>query len=223
MVPNRMWFKMFSFRCYHTQNFIILKSQQSLNRSGLYYKRRSLTENDVVLMNEIRDIYIKYPFFGYRKVHALLKQHTFGINRKKVQRLMQIAGLRAIYPKKRTTFVNKGDKIYPYLLKELTIVRPDQVWQVDITYIKIRTGFVYLVCLIDVFSRRIMGWSISPFLDTVACKDTFESAIKQAKPDIINSDQGSQFTSTTWCTMLIRYGIKISMDGKGSLGRQHLH
>jgi len=186
-----------------------------LNRSGLYYEKKPITEQDVELMNEIRDIYTECPFYGYRKIRAVLIMRGYKINHKKVQRLMHSIGLRAICPKRITTTPNKSNMVYPYLLNDIDIIQPNQAWQIDITYIKIRSGFVYLVCLIDVYSRRIMGWNISIFLDTASCIQALEMALLSAKPDIINSDQGCQFTSDNWCHLLMLNDIKISMDGKG--------
>ena len=128
---------------------------------------------------------------------------------------MPLAGLKAVYPGKKTTIRNLEHKVFPYLLRGLKIERPDQVWQVDITYIKMRNGFVYLVCLIDVFSRKIMGWALSTFLDTASCLEALNNALKYGNPEIINSDQGCQFTSAAWVEMLTQKGIFISMDGKG--------
>jgi putative transposase len=188
-----------------------------LNRSGLYYKHTDdVTQKDVHIMNEIRNIHAQYPFYGYRKIHAILRANDNAHNRKKIQRLMHIAGLKAICPyKKRNASKSKPHKIYPYLLKDIVMDRPNKAWQVDITYIKLKKGFVYLVCLIDIYSRRIMGWNLSPFLDTDSCIVALESSLAHAIPDIINSDQGCQFTSDVWCNKLSNAGIKISMDGKG--------
>lgn len=172
-------------------------------------------EDEIVLMNEIHDIYNEWAFYGYRKIHAVLKTRGYKVNRKKVQRLMQLMGLKAVWPSKKTSVRDYKQAVHPYLLKDLVIDHPNQVWQVDITYIKIKTGFVYLVCLIDVYSRRIMGWSLSVFLDTSSCEQALAMALNTAKPGIINSDQGCQFTSDSWCEMLTQRGIKISMDGKG--------
>jgi len=166
-------------------------------------------------MNEIRDIYTEKPFYGYRKIRADLARKGLAINRKKVQRLMRAMELKSVCPKKNTTVRNKADAVYPYLLKNLDIAYPNQVWQVDITYIKIRAGFIYLVCLIDVCSRKIMGWHISTFLESGLCIRALEVALLEAVPEIINSDQGCQFTSDNWCKKLVASGIKISMDGKG--------
>lgn len=166
-------------------------------------------------MNEIHDVYSKWSFFGYRKIHAILRSRGYRANRKKVQRLMQLIGLRAVWPGKKTSVRDYKQAVHPYLLKDLVIDRPNLVWQVDITYIKIGTGFVYLVCLIDVYSRRIMGWNVSVFLDTDSCKQALGTALPSGKPEIINSDQGCQFTSEGWCDLLKQNNIKISMDGKG--------
>ena len=186
-----------------------------INRSRIYYEQKPADEQDIEIMNEIRIIYQECPFYGYRRMHAILRSKGYSHNRKKTQRLMQLTGLQALYPKKRTTVVNPHHKKYPYLLKGLAINRVNQVWQVDITYIKLRHGFGYLVCLIDIFSRRIMGWEFSPFPDKHLCLDALMGALKLARPEIINSDQGCQFTSQDWIEELINKEIKISMDGKG--------
>lgn len=189
-----------------------------VSRSCVYYVKQGVSEQDVYIMNEIRSIYEKWPFLGYRKIHAVLRDDRhIKCNRKKVQRLMKLMGLQALYPTKRksTSIANSQHKKYSYLLKGMLITRPDQAYQVDITYIKLRKGFGYLVCLIDIYSRKIMGWAFSPFLDTHMCLEALEMALKEGDPEIINSDQGCQFTSKAWCETLIANGIKISMDGKG--------
>ncbi len=187
----------------------------TVNRSRVYYSKKEVCMEDVVMMNEIRDIYEKCPFYGYRRMHAVLIQKGYTINRKKVQRLMQLAGIKAIYPKKKTTKRNQEHRVYPYLLKDLKINRPNQAWQVDITYIKVKRGFVYLVALLDIFSRKIVGWNMSIFLDTVSCLDALDKALQIGQPDILNSDQGCQFTSEVWISKLNEEKIEISMDGKG--------
>lgn len=175
-----------------------------------------MKNEDVELMNVIRDIYKQYPFYGYRRVHVELLKMGYLLNKKKTQRLMQLTGLRAIYPQKKTTIRNKDHAVYPYLLKGLSIDRPNQAWATDITYIKMPIGFVYLVALIDIFSRRIMGWSLSTFLDTRPCIEALENAFELGyTPEIINSDQGCQFTSNDWIEQLKQHNIAISMDGKG--------
>lgn len=184
-------------------------------RSSIYYQSSPIEKNDTIVMNEIRDIYAKTPFYGYRRIAVSLRQQGIVINHKRLQSLLVIAGIKAVYPAKKTTIRNLAHKIYPYLLRGLLINRPNQAWQVDITYIKIRHGFVYLICLIDVFSRKIMGWSLSTFLDTPPCLEALDRAIKNGRPEIVNSDQGCQFTSASWIERLTKENIKISMDGKG--------
>lgn len=188
----------------------------SVARSTMYYQAKPLENtDDVIVLNEIRDIYQESPFYGYRRILVALRQKGFIVNHKKLQRLLNIAGIKAIYPSKKTSIKNSKDKVYPYLLRDLIIDRPNQVWAVDITYIKIKHGFVYLICLIDLFSRKIMGWALSTFLDTQPCLEALTSALKQSTPDIVNSDQGCQFTSLMWVEFLAQHNIKISMDGKG--------
>lgn len=184
-------------------------------RSTIYYKPKDVEKDDVKIMNEMRDIYIQSSMYGYRKMTVALRKRGLRVNHKKVRRLMKLVGLKAIYPGKSTTVRNENHKVYPYLLRGMNIDRPNQVWQVDITYIKIRNGFVYLICLIDVFSRKIMGWILSTFLDTASCLEALSNALKWGTPDIINSDQGCQFTSAAWTDTLNQRGILISMDGKG--------
>lgn len=187
----------------------------SVTRSAIYYKPKNDESDDCIIMNEIREIYQKQPFYGYRKITVELRAKGFLINHKKVQRLLVSAGIKAVYPSKNTSVRNHAHKVYAYLLRGLKIVRPNQVWEVDITYIKMRHGFVYLVCLIDVFSRKIMGWALSTFLNTAACLEALTNALKIGIPEIINSDQGCQFTSIAWTEELENCGISISMDGKG--------
>jgi putative transposase len=186
-----------------------------VSRGSMYYNPKKKKTDDAVIIQELRNIYAEKPFYGYRKMVVELRKKGFLINHKAVQRLLQIAGMKAIYPTKKTTHRNLQHKVYPYLLRGLKIERPNQVWQVDITYIKIRGGFVYLVCLIDVFSRKIMGWSLSTFLDVASCLHALENALKNGTPEIINSDQGCQFTSEVWIASLKNGEILISMDGKG--------
>ncbi len=187
----------------------------SIARSTVYYKPKLTQNDDTVILNEMRDIYQKYPFYGYRRMLVELRKNGFEVNHKRLQRLLSVAKMKAIYPKKKTTVRNLQHKVYPYLLRGLKIDHPNQVWQVDITYIKIRHGFVYLVCLIDVFSRKIMGWDLSTFLDTASCLKALSMSLKHGFPEIINSDQGCQFTSAIWGETLVQNNILISMDGKG--------
>jgi len=186
-----------------------------VSRSQIYYSSKQVNEDEVAIMNEMRDIYEKHPYYGYRRMHVVLKQRGYIMNRKKVQRLMKLAGIQAIYPKKKTTIRNKAHEVYPYLLRDMTIDRPNAAWGVDITYIKVGAGFVYLVGIIDIFSRKIMGWSMSVFLETQPCLDAYNQALLLAKPEILNSDQGCQFTSNAWTSKLAEDGVKVSMDGRG--------
>ncbi len=177
------------------------------------------------IANEIKEIWSKYSFFGYRKITAILNNKIVQnsqennpnkrINHKKVLRLMQKLGLKAIYAKPRTTLVNKDHKKFPYLLKNLKITKPNQVWATDITYIKTSQGFVYLVALIDVFSRFIVSAKLSIALDTEPCLEILRQGLRKATPQIINSDQGSQFTSNIWIDSLMQKNIQISMDSVG--------
>jgi putative transposase len=184
-------------------------------RSSVYYKPVIEENDDAEMMNIIRDIYVQRPYYGYRRIMVELRKRGYVINHKRVQSLMSLAGIKAIYPKKNTSLRNQQHKVYPYLLKGLKIGRPDHVWQVDITYIRIKNGFLYVFCLIDVFSRKIMGFSVSTFLDTEPCLEAFKDALRKAKPEIVNSDQGCQFTSELWTNYVTSIEVKISMDGKG--------
>ncbi len=187
-------------------------------RSTIYYKPREIERienDDVNVMNEIEDIYLSMPYYGYRRMTVELRSRGFVVNHKKVRHLLKMMGRKAIYPTKKTTLRNPDHKVFKYLLRDLKIERPNQVWQIDITYIRVGNGFVYLICLIDVFSRKIMGWALSIFLDTPPCLEALESALKRGDPEIINSDQGCQFTSATWVETLTQHAILISMVGKG--------
>ena len=182
----------------------------------MYYEPKILNDSsDTTIINELVEIYQNHSFYGYRRMTIKLQEMGFLINHKRVRRLLKIAGIQAIYPIKKTTIRNTEHKVFPYLLKNMEINQPNQVWQVDITYIKIRGGFVYLICLIDVFSRKIMGWKLSTFLDTASCLEALDLALQHGIPTIINSDQGCQFTSDAWINALQTKKIQVSMDGKG--------
>jgi putative transposase len=171
--------------------------------------------DDVSLLNEIRDIWNRYPFYGYRRITKELRFYGYPVNRKRVQRLMVEGGIRAIYPGPNTSRRNKLHAIHPYLLRNLTISRPNQAWMVDITYLRMNQGFMYLVALIDVHSRYVVGWALSNTLETEFCIGALRSALLMEKPTIINSDQGCQFTSDEWINFLREAEIRISMTGKG--------
>lgn len=187
-----------------------------LNRSTLYYKEKPEDIDDIDLLNTIRGIWEKWPFYGYRRITRELRvNHKLKVNRKRVQRLMAWGGIQAIHPGPNTSKRNKLHAIHPYLLRNMQITRQNQAWQVDITYLRMPSGFVYLVALIDVYSRYVVGWSLSNTLETDFCIDALKSGLANAEPEIINSDQGCQFTSEHWVDFLREWGIKISMTGKG--------
>ncbi len=160
--------------------------------------------------------YLATPFYGARKIAAWLKSQEYGVNRKRVRRLMRIMGLKAIYRRPRTSVPALSHKIYPYLLSGMKIIRPNQVWAADITYIPMARGFLYLVVIIDVYSRYVLSWRLSNTLDADFCVEALEEALKKGRPDIFNTDQGAQFTSEAFTGLLQQHGVRISMDGKGS-------
>jgi len=160
--------------------------------------------------------YLATPFYGARKVAAWLKSKGYTVNRKRARHLMQIMGLRAIYRRPRTSQPAPGHKIYPYLLNGIQITRPNQVWAADITYIPMARGFLYLVAIIDWYSRYVLSWKLSNTLDADFCVEALEEALKKGKPEIFNTDQGIQFTGEAFTGLLKQHGIRISMDGKGS-------
>ena len=166
-------------------------------------------------MRLIDQQFTRTPFYGSRRMTAWLSKQGYLVNRKKVSRLMRRMGIEAVYPRKRLSKPDTGARKYPYLLKDLVIDRPDQVWAADITYVRMRPGFVYLVAIIDWFSRFVVSWSISITMDVSFCVEALEEALQTAKPEIFNSDQGSQFTSRLFTGVLEARGITISMDGRG--------
>jgi putative transposase len=181
-----------------------------LPRSTWYYAPVGETAENLALMRQIDEVYLRWPFYGSRRIAQEL-----GVNRKRVQRLMRIMGIEAIYPRRCTTRPAAGHKIYPYLLQGVTITRPDQVWSTDITYVPMRRGFLYLVAIIDWYSRYVLAWRLSNTLDGRFCLETLDEALGHGQPEIFNSDQGSQFTATAFTTQLAARGIAISMDGRG--------
>jgi len=188
-----------------------------ISRSGLYYQPKGHSDDDLMLMKLIDRQYLATPFYGARKIAVeLKKQKGLSVNRKRVRRLMQRMGIRAVYRRPRTTKPAPGHKIYPYLLRDLKITRPNQVWAADITYIPMARGFLYLVTIIDWYSRYVISWRLSNTLDTDFCIAALEEALGKGKPEIFNTDQGSQFTSEAFTGLLKEHGVRISMDGKGS-------
>ena len=160
--------------------------------------------------------YLSTPFYGARKIALWLKSQGQQVNRKRVRRLMQVMSLKAIYRRPRTSTPGSGNKIYPYLLSGLKITRPNQVWAADITYIPMARGFLYLVAIIDVYSRYVLSWRLSNTLDAGFCIQALQEALQKGRPDIFNTDQGAQFTSEVFTGLLAQHGIRISRDGKGS-------
>jgi len=186
-----------------------------INRSSLFYKKADEDAQDLELMTLIDKQYLKTPFFGSRRMTDHLRKKGFLVNRKRVQRLMRRMGIEAIYTKPRTSKPSKENKLYPYLLRDLTIDKPDQVWCSDITYLPMRKGFLYLVAVMDWHSRYIVSWRLSNSMDTSFCTEALEDALAQGTPGIFNTDQGSQYTSSDFTKILKQKEVAISMDGKG--------
>jgi putative transposase len=184
-------------------------------RSSWYYKPQSTSTYTELLMRLIDEQFTRTPFYGSRKITAWLHNEGHEVNRKRVRRLTQLLGLETIYAKPRTTIPSKQHKKYPYLLRGLKIERPNQVWSTDITYIRMKKGFVYLTAVIDWYSRYVLSWELSNTLDTSFCLEALEKALKVATPEIFNTDQGVQFTSDDFTSRLLKSGIAISMDGRG--------
>ena len=188
----------------------------NLNRSTVYYQPMGVSDEDLKLMRLIDEIHLKRPFYGSRRIRDDLQDLGYPVNRKRVQRLMRKMGIMALYPKVNTSRPGKGHKIYPYLLRGLTIDRPNQVWATDLTYIPMAKGFVYVVAIMDWYSRKVLAWRVSNSMDADPCVEALEEAISRyGAPDIFNTDQVSQFTSDAFSGVLKEADIKISMDGKG--------
>lgn len=188
----------------------------SIHRSGLYYKPKGESEENLKLMRLMDVHYLEHPTEGVLRMQDFLFAMGFIVNHKRVRRLLRLMGLMAIYPKKNLSRLGQKKYIHPYLLKGLNIERPNQVWEIDITYIPMKNGFLYLTAIIDVYSRYIVAWGISNSLEADATLNVLKQAIQDhGKPEIINSDQGSQFTCEDWVGYLKQENIRISMDGKG--------
>ena len=188
----------------------------NLNRSTVYYQRQQASEADLMLMRRIDEMHLRRPFYGSRRIRDWLQDESHTVCRKRVQRLLRLMGISALYPKPRTSKPGDGHKIYPYLLRNLVIDRPNQVWATDITYIPMAKGFVYLVAVIDWHSRKVLSWRLSNSMDSDFCVAALEEALrKYGSPDIFNTDQGAQFTSEAFTGVLKNAGVDTSMDGKG--------
>jgi putative transposase len=188
-----------------------------ISRGSVYYSPRPVSEGDLKLMRRIDELHMSYPFAGARMMKGLLKQEGFEIGRKHTTTLMKKVGVEALYRRPNTSKPEPGHKIYPYLLRDVKVVRPNQVWATDISYIPMAHGFVYLTAVIDWFTRRVLSWRLSITMETAFCVEALEEALeKYQKPDIFNTDQGSQFTSHAFTSVLQGRNIAISMDGRGA-------
>jgi len=185
-------------------------------RSTIYYRPRPIPDADLMLMRRIDELHMNYPFAGSRMLRDMLSQQGLEVGRRHVRTLMRRMAIETLHRKPNTSKPAPGHRIYPYLLRSLAITRPNQAWAMDITYIPMARGFVYLAAVIDWFSRRVLAWRLSITMDTSFCIKALEEAIeKHGRPEIFNTDQGAQFTSEAFTGRLKKEGIRISMDGKG--------
>lgn len=185
------------------------------NRSSLHYEPTPESPENLELMRLIDKEYTAHPFYGSRKLVRWLIGEGHEVNRKRVQRLMRLMGLEALYPKPKLSLSGRGHKVYPYLLRNVTIERVDQVWSTDITYVPLSSGFMYLAATIDWYSRYVLSWRLSNTLDGSFCQDMLEEALSRGQPAVFNTDQGVQFTSSAWTSRLEEAGVSVSMDGRG--------
>jgi putative transposase len=188
----------------------------NFNRSSFYYRPKPVSAEDLKIMRIIDELYLEHPCWGSRSMKNHLHRLGYHINRKRIQRLMRIMGLEPIYPKPKTSKPHPQHKVFPYLLRDLNIARPNQVWATDITYIPMSRGFMYLVAIMDWYSRKVLSWRISNSLDTDFCIEALQEALRRFKaPEIFNTDQGAQFTSEEFTGVLKSHAVAISMDGRG--------
>jgi putative transposase len=188
----------------------------NVNRSSYYYRPKPIKAEDLELMRLIDEQYLKTPTWGSRSMRNHLRRLGYKINRKRVQRLMRLMGLEAIYPKPKTSRPHPEHKVYPYLLRNLTIDRPNQVWTTDITYVPMARGFMYLVAVMDWHSRKVLSWRVSNTMEADFCVAAVDEAIERfGAPEIFNTDQGAQFTSDAFTSLLKEHDVDISMDGRG--------
>jgi putative transposase len=187
-----------------------------VSRSGLYYAPEPTSAEELALMRRIDEIHLEHPCYGSRLLSVTLRNEGRDANRKRVQRLMRQMGIESVAPKPKTSEPHPEHVVYPYLLRNLRISRPDHVWATDITYIPMKTGFVYLVAVMDWYSRRVLSWRLSNTLDSSFCVEALAEALERfGSPEIFNTDQGAQFTAEAFTKVLRAHGIAISMDGKG--------
>lgn len=188
----------------------------SLSRSSVYYQPRPLPERDLKLMRRLDELHLQMPFYGARKLTAQLRREGHDVGRRHVATLMRRMGIEALYRKRRTSIPARGATVYPYLLTDLAIERPNQVWASDITYLPMAHGFLYLVAILDVYSRKVLAWRLSNTMTADFCVEALEEALaRYGTPEIFNTDQGSQLTCEDWIAPLKAAGVAISMDGKG--------
>lgn len=186
-----------------------------LPRSSLYYEPAAETRENLRLMRLLDEEYTAHPFLGSRRLTAWLNDQGEAVNRKRVQRLLRLMGLEAIYPKPRTSLPGQGQRVYPYLLRGVEVTRPDQVWSADITYLPMARGFMYLAATIDWYSRYVVAWRLSNTLDGSFCLEMLDEALGRGQPEVFNTDQGVQFTALAFTGRLERAEVAVSMDGKG--------
>lgn len=187
-----------------------------ISRSSLYYTPVGFSPETLELMRQIDRVFTQYPFFGSRQIAAYLPRKGYHAGRHRIRRLMKVMGLEAIYKRPNTSKKHPENRIYPYLLRNMQITRPNQVWCADISYIPVKRGFLYLVAIMDWATRKVLSWRLSNTMDAGFCVEALQEAIaKYGPPEIMNTDQGSQFTGSAWITTLSEAGVKISMDGRG--------
>ena len=187
-----------------------------LSRSSVYYRAREISGSDLTLMRRLDELHLEHPFLGSRKLARLLKGEGHAIGRRHVTTLMRRMGVEVIYRKPRTSLPDHAHKIYPYLLSRVVIERPNQVWAADITYLPMAKGFVYLVAILDLYSRKVVGWRTNNTLTSDFCVEALQEALRRfGRPEVFNTDQGSQFTAEAFTDVLKTHDIAISMDGKG--------
>jgi putative transposase len=186
-----------------------------LTRSNVYYRPNGVSADDLRLMRLLDAQYTACPFYGSRRMTAWLVRHGEAVNRKRVQRLLRVMGLEALYPKPKLSLAGRGHKVYPYLLRGVAIERPGQVWSADITYVPLPGGFMYLAATIDWYSRLVVAWRLSNTLDGSFCQAMLDEALACGTPEVFNTDQGVQFTAGAWTGRLESAGVAVSMDGRG--------
>ncbi len=186
-----------------------------LGRSSYYYQPTGESAENLTLLRLLDEQYTRTPFYGVRRMTAVLRAAGYAVNPKRVRRLLRTLGLETLYPRPNTSAAAPGHRLYPYLLRGVPVERVDQVWSTDITYIRLRAGFVYLVAVLDWFSRYVLAWRLSNTLEVGFCLEALEAALERGQPEVFNSDQGAQFTSVAFTGRLEAAGVRISMDGRG--------